>query len=195
MNGSIESLPRHVQEMINEKAKISLQLFDDHISAKHKYESLLKMIHAKKIPKSINFKCCLIFPKTLQTNAADISLNNEAIREFKSQLDTFQKGVTAQFERIEKRNVQAVQKKLADFLLSVEMDIIEFHSRLLQKIDPVKAIEFNAAMKNYPNQPQSDDPSVVEVLNYIAHWVAFHDDQVRARLIQEVQSDIRNELK
>ena len=39
--------------MINEKAIVSLQLYDDHISAKHKYESLLKKFHANKIPKSI----------------------------------------------------------------------------------------------------------------------------------------------
>ena len=81
MHVPFESLPHHVQEMINEKAKVSLQLFDDHIAAKHKYESLLKKIRANKIPKLINFKCCLIFPKTLQSNAADISLNNEEIRE------------------------------------------------------------------------------------------------------------------
>ena len=76
------------------------------------YENLLKNINANKIPKSINFKCGLIIPKSLQTNAADISLNNDEIREYKTQLETFQKGVTTQFERIAKRNAQAAQKSL-----------------------------------------------------------------------------------
>ena len=192
---SFESLPRHVQDIIKEKAKVSLQLYGDHKSAINSYENLLRNINANKIPKSINFKCGLIIPKSLQTNAADINLNNEEIREFKTHLETFQKGVTAQFERIAKRHAQAAQRKLGDFLLSVEKDIIEFHHRLLQKIDPVKATAFNAAMEQYPNQPHSNDPSVLEVLRFINHWVTFHDDQVRAKLVQEVQSDIRKEAK
>ena len=75
------------------------------------------------------------------------------------------------------------------------MEIIEFHSRLSQKIDPIKAAAFNAAMEHYPNQPHSNDPSIVEVLRFINHWVTFHNDQVRAKLVQEVQSEIRKEIK
>ena len=192
---SFESLPRHVQDIIKEKAKVSLQLYGDHKSAVNSYENLLKNINANKIPKSINFKCGLIFPKNLQTDAADIRLNEDETREFKTQLETFQKGVTAQFERIAKRNAQVAQRKLGDFLLSVEKEIIAFHSRLLYKIDPTKAAAFNAAMEHYPNQPHSNDPSVLEVLRFINHWVTFHDDQVRARLVHEVQSDIKKENK
>jgi len=196
MSSNNQLLPRPILSIIEEAVPSALKLYSE---LKNKEKSLISIdnhIKSHTLPRSIRLQLDLVIPKCVLDDDQNSEGAAQSKESFKNSLKKFQQDAITQMRVIAEYAVSSQKKLLLTFKKQVELKIIDFSYRLLQKLDPTKAEIFKTAFNSYPNileYNRSED--VKKAFEYITVWKSAYEVGLEDKLAKEVEKEIKSEKK
>ena len=195
---SFSSLPPQIQRIIETNCPIALKLISDQTLKQTALGALEKHVTNKSVPKSIQLKTALIFPKSLQNNAEDKALNAAATTEFKELMTTFQSGATILMRTIAERALEATRLALKTHLTNTETELVNFYLKVLRERYPDEAAPYETFFTEHGEDSfvtETENERVKIGISYVTEWRKYLNDALDKKAFEQVEAEANKSKK